>query len=77
MRAPLRALDLSDAGLVLTEHGCAYGRTVEDAFAARGARLRVPLEMGSSADGENLLSGDCHVNLLYPEPKIGRTARVP
>ncbi len=36
-------------GVVLTEHGCAYRRAVEDAFAAAGARLRVTLEMGSSA----------------------------
>ena len=49
MRAPLRARDLSDTGVVLTEHGCAYRRAVEDAFAAAGARLRVTLEMGSSA----------------------------
>ncbi len=49
MRAPLRARDLSDAGVVLTEHGCAYRRAVEDAFTARGARLHVTLEMGSVA----------------------------
>jgi DNA-binding transcriptional LysR family regulator len=49
LRAPLRARDLSDAGVVLTEHGCAYRRAVEEAFAARGAHLRISLEMGSTA----------------------------
>jgi DNA-binding transcriptional LysR family regulator len=43
----LTAKHLSDQGVVLTDHGCAYRQAIEAAFAKRGAHLSVRLEMGS------------------------------
>jgi DNA-binding transcriptional LysR family regulator len=43
----LTAKHLSNQGVVLTEHGCAYRQAIGAAFAKRGAHLSVRLEMGS------------------------------
>jgi DNA-binding transcriptional LysR family regulator len=44
----LRWRDLDGERILLTEHGCAYRRTVDDAFSQRGFRLRIGLEIGST-----------------------------
>jgi DNA-binding transcriptional LysR family regulator len=44
----LRWRDLDGERILLTEHGCAYRRTIDEAFSQRGFRLRIGLEIGST-----------------------------
>jgi DNA-binding transcriptional LysR family regulator len=46
--ASLRSRDLNGERILLTEHGCAYRRAIDEAFSRRGHALRIGVEIGST-----------------------------